>query len=415
MLRAFFYESRRVAVIVRVMRTLTAVLALLLFSNCLAVAQDWGTPVWQDEFNQAAGSQLDPAKWTFDIGDPKVNHEVEIYCPGYPASHDQLLPRSEGAWKEISVCDGHDGNVSFDGEHLVLRAVRHGEFWTSGRIKTQGRRTFEYGRIEARMKLPFGAGIWPAFWALGDDIPSVSWPGSGEMDIMENVPEHGGLGPSRIRSTVHGPGYSGDYGPHNDVEFPSGQRVDNGYHTYGAIWSPFLIQFYLDDPNNVFFVMTPRQLPAGKAWVYNHPFFLILNLAIGSSKSWSGAFDSTTPNPAEVRVDYVRVYEAVPVEAPKFELPAAVSVKSGGSTDAAVRVTAKPGSGRMYVECLSISSGVHCEANPYVLDFTNSGEKTVVAHITTEATPIEKGSVKLTVFPVSEEHASVDLPLTISR
>ena len=103
------------------------------------------------------------------------------------------------------MCDPKDGNVSFDGQHLILRAVRRDDVWTSGRIKTLGHQSFQYGRIEASMKLPFGAGIWPAFWALGDNIMKVGWPASGEIDIMENVPEIGGLGPSRVRSTVHGP------------------------------------------------------------------------------------------------------------------------------------------------------------------------------------------------------------------
>jgi hypothetical protein len=176
-----------------------------------------------------------------------------------------------------------------------------------------------------------------------------------------------------------------------------------------------MIQFYLDDPSHIFFVMTPRQLPAGKAWVYNHPFFLILNLAVGSSKSWSGAFDQTTPNPADVLVDYVRVYQAAPVEAPNFELPPAVRAKSGESTDAAVKIIGKPGSGRMYVECLSLDPGVHCDANPYVVDFSSSGEATVTAHVTAQPTPIEKASVTLNVYPVSGERASVRLPLTITH
>jgi beta-glucanase (GH16 family) len=282
-------------------------------------AQNWGTPVWQDEFHQPPDSRLDPAKWSFDIGDLHVNREVEIYCPGFPSEHDQSKPRFEAGWQEINICDQKDGNVSFEGEHLVLRATERHGVWTSGRIKTEGHQAFQYGRIEARIKMPVGPGLWPAFWALGEGITKVGWPASGEIDFMENVPEVGGLGPARIRSTLHGPAYSGDYGIRNDFEFPSGGRVDTEFHTYGAIWSPYMIQFYVDDPANIFFTATPHQLPVGKAWVYNQPFFLILNLAVGSAESWPKATTPTTPNPADMLVDYVRVYKAAAIPGPKIE------------------------------------------------------------------------------------------------
>ena len=99
-----------------------------------------------------------------------MNPEVEIYCPGFPSERDQSSPRFDSAWQEIQACNREDGNVSFDGENLVLRATQHRGVWTSGRIKTQGHQTFEYGRIEARIQMPVGPGLWPAFWALGDSI-----------------------------------------------------------------------------------------------------------------------------------------------------------------------------------------------------------------------------------------------------
>ncbi|WP_049761971.1 glycoside hydrolase family 16 protein [Candidatus Korobacter versatilis] len=383
------------------MRSLLRVLAILLFCLPSAFAQDWGSPVWQDEFNQAAGSPLDPQKWVFDLGDLKVNHEVEIYCPGFPSQKDQLTARRAEALKEIEVCDPKDGNVSFDGEHLILRAVKHSGVWTSGRIKTQGKQTFQYGRIEARMKLPFGAGIWPAFWGLGENITKVGWPASGEIDIMEDVPEIGGLGPTRIRSTVHGPGYSGEYGVRNDIEFPKGERVDNGFHTYGVIWSPNMMQFYLDDPKNVFFVMTPRELVPGKEWVYNAPFFLIANLAIGSEKSWSGATNESTPNPADMLIDYVRVYKAAKVEGPKIERAAA-----GSGLDLPIKLSAKAGSGRMYLECLSVAPGVSCATEPHVVDFSSGSSASAILRVTAQKTPVKEADIVLKIYTVSGEETS---------
>jgi beta-glucanase (GH16 family) len=388
-----------------------SLLAILLGLATLSSAQDWGTPIWADEFNAPAGSRLDPAKWNFDIGNLQVNQEVEIYCPGFPSDPGQSKPRFAAAWQEISACDPKDGNVSLDGEHLVLRAVQHKHVWTSGRIKTEGLQTFQYGRIEARIKLPFGAGVWPAFWALGDDISQRGWPGSGEMDFMENVPELGGLGPSRIRSTIHGPGYSGDYGVRNDIAFSHDARVDTAFHTYGAIWSPYLIQFYVDDPKNIFFVVTPHELPAGKEWVYNHPFFLILNLAVGSAKSWSGASDASTPNPAEMLVDYVRVYKAPPIPGPKIEA-APVTLRNGDSAQVRIRLTAHPGSGRMYLDCSTIAPGLTCSLQPYVADFTAKGEATAALNLVTQKSPIDQADVKVTAYTLSGNQSSSTIHVT---
>jgi beta-glucanase (GH16 family) len=390
-----------------ILRTFTLI-AILLCCAASGHSQSWGTPVWQDEFNLPPGTRLDPAKWSFEIGDLKVNHEVEIYCPGFPSDHDQSKPRFEAGWQEISVCNEKDGNISFDGEHLVLRATQHNGVWTSGRIKTADHQSFQYGRIEARIKLPFGAGIW----ALGDSIVKVGWPASGEIDFMESVPEIGGLGPERIRSTIHGPGYSGDYGVRNDIEFPRGGRVDNAFHVYGAILSPYMIQFYVDDLTHIFFTTTPHELPVGKAWVYNQPFFLILNLAIGSDKSWPRATDSTTPNPAEMLVDYVRVYRASAIPGPKIEAEP-VTMRSGASTQARVKLTAARGSGKVYLDCSTIASGLTCSMNPYVVDFTSTGETTAVLNLVTQRGPSEKADVKVTAYTLSGEENSGNVHIDI--
>jgi beta-glucanase (GH16 family) len=389
------------------MPTLRTLVLIAIFVACSmsSLAQNWGTPVWQDEFHQPPDSRLDPAKWNFDIGDLRVNREVEIYCPGFPSEHDQSKPRFEAGWQEISVCDQKDGNVSFDGEHLVLRATEHHGVWTSGRIKTEGHQAFQYGRIEARIKMPAGPGLWPAFWALGDGIAKIGWPASGEIDFMENVPVVGGLGPARIRSTLHGPAYSGDYGIRNDFEFPHGGRVDTGFHTYGAIWSPYMIQFYVDDPANIFFTATPHQLPVGKAWVYNQPFFLILNLAVGSAGSWPKATAPNTPNPADMLVDYVRVYKAAAIPGPKIEA-ATATIASDDSTQVPVTLTAAPGSGKMYLDCSTIASGLTCSLSPYIVDFTAAASATATLNLVTQKGPPETADVKITAYTLSGDESS---------
>ena len=250
--------------------------------------------VWSDEFNGAANTPPDPTHWAYDdIHAGSSNHELEIYCgqPGAAQSGD---------------CANYLQNAHLDGNgNLVITAVKMPDGqWTSGRLLTQGKFTFTYGRAEARIKLPFGAGIWPAFWMLGDNISSVGWPACGEADMMENVPQ---LGPSTIRSSLHGSGYSGGNSLHGDFNFPTGQRTDTDYHVYGILWSPNSVQYYVDDSTHPFVTLTPANLPSGATWAFNnHPFFLLLNLAIGGD--WPGPPDATTPNAVPMYIDYVRVY-----------------------------------------------------------------------------------------------------------
>src|SRR5262249_20847804 len=195
-----------------------------------------------------------------------------------------------------------DGNGN-----LVIQARNSGGTWTAGRMKTQGVAEFQYGRIEARMKLPVGAGLWPAFWMLGTNITSVGWPQSGEQDIMEWVQSYG---PSVTSSTIHGPGYSGGAGVGARFTFPNGGRVDDGaYHIYGLIWHQNQIQFYRDYFNLPFFPVTPSTPGVNGQWVFNAPFFILMNLAIGGG-GFPGFTNSSTPNPATMLVDYVRVYRA---------------------------------------------------------------------------------------------------------
>ncbi|NOK33220.1 glycoside hydrolase family 16 protein [Corallococcus exercitus] len=236
--------------------------------------------VWQDEFDGPAGTLPSKERWVADVGgDGWGNGQFE-----YDTA------RAE--------------NASLDGEgHLAITARKErygGNDYTSARLTTKNRYTQTYGRIEARIHLPTGRGIWPAFWMLGADVDSVGWPECGEIDIME----YRGQIPSIVRGSLHGPGYSGgaNIGREHAV---SGAPLSADFHVYAVEWEPERIRFILDD--TVFFEATPKNLPAGKKWVYDHPHFLILNVAVGGS--FVGPPDSSTVFPQTMKVDYVRVYE----------------------------------------------------------------------------------------------------------
>ena len=244
-----------------------------------------GAPLWQDEFNQPSGTGPDPAKWSYDVGNNGWgNAELENYTDTRANSF---------------VVDDPEAT---DGKALVIRAVRGPDgSYTSARLKTQGKYAAIYGRIEARMKLPHGQGIWPAFWMLGESIPDVKWPTCGEIDIME-VPGHE---PGKLHGTLHGPGYSGKHGINKSTLLPADATFADAYHLFAVNWSPGKIEWLLD--GRVFHTCTPATLPAGSKWVFdNAPFFLLINLAVGGH--WPGYPDATTRFPQEMRIDYVRVY-----------------------------------------------------------------------------------------------------------
>ena len=265
---------------------------LLLLASAKTNAQQWHL-VWSDEFNGPAHAAPDPASWTHETGAGGWgNNELQTYC----AVSSNLAP-----------CSAKHPNTYLNGHgQLVIEAIHTQDAWTSGRIITKGRHSFQYGRIEARMKLPAANGYWPAFWMLGSDIDTVPWPRSGEQDIMEWVQKYS---PSTTSSTIHGPGYSGAHSIGKQFQFPDSGRIDKGFHTYGVIWSENKLQFYRDHPDSPFFTLTPADLPPGADWVYNKPFFLLLNFAIGTG-GFAGPTDKNTPHHGKVLVDYVRVYQA---------------------------------------------------------------------------------------------------------
>jgi beta-glucanase (GH16 family) len=242
--------------------------------------------IWSDEFNGPDGSAPDPAKWVYDLGGSGWgNDELESYTDRRNNSfidHGNLVIRAR---KEHYT--GADGKTR--------------EF-TSARLKTLGKFSRTYGRFEARIKIPRGLGMWPAFWMLGDNFGKDSWPECGEIDIMENV----GQEPSIIHGSIHGPG-----SPGGDFEapyaLPAGKMFADQFYVFALEWEPDTIRFYVDD--HLYATRTRADLKAGQKWVFDRPFFLLLNVAVGGT--WPGPPDNATVFPQDMLVDYVRVYERI--------------------------------------------------------------------------------------------------------
>ena len=229
--------------------------------------------VWSDEFDGAA---LDRSKWTpVTGGHGWGNRELQFYTA-----------RPE--------------NVRVGGGMLTIEARKEryqGREYTSARLKTAGLKETRYGRYEARIKIPKGQGIWPAFWMLGADIDSAGWPKSGEIDIMEII----GREPGNAYGTLHGPGYSGEHG-FSKASALEGAQYGDDFHVFAVEWEPGQIRWYRDGIH--YHTATPG-LVKGE-WVFDHPFFVLLNLAVGGA--WPGNPDATTEFPRQMLVDYVRVY-----------------------------------------------------------------------------------------------------------
>jgi beta-glucanase (GH16 family) len=267
----------------RFIRTSVAVLCA-----CVSIASCEDSPTdankwtlqWQDEFDGAAGSIASAANWKFDVGTDWGNAQLEYDTD-----------RAE--------------NASLDGAgNLVITAKREayrGSAYTSARITTQGKQSFKYGKFEARMKLPSGRGLWPAFWLLGANLPTVGWPAAGEIDIME----YRGQEPSTVIGTIHGPGYSGGAAVSKSKTLVA-TRLDNSFHIYTVEWSADRIDFFID--GTLYHAITKDKVPG--PWVFDKPMFIILNVAVGGA--FVGPPDVFTPLPQTMVVDWVRVYSLTP-------------------------------------------------------------------------------------------------------
>jgi beta-glucanase (GH16 family) len=243
------------------------------------------TLAWSDEFSSANGSAPDATKWTYDLGG--------------------------GGWgnQELESYTARTQNVQIQNGNLVITALQENytgsdgiaRNYTSARLKTQNLFTQAYGRFEARIKIPKGQGIWPAFWMLGNDISQNGWPKCGEIDIMENI----GREPGIVHGSLHGPSsvaHTSD--STSTVSLPPGKSYSDDFHTYAVEWEPGTVRFYVDSDNYATF--TQAQWPGGGQWVFDHPFYMIMNVAVGGV--WPGSPDASTQFPQQMLVDYVRVY-----------------------------------------------------------------------------------------------------------
>ncbi|MBC8100770.1 MAG: family 16 glycosylhydrolase, partial [Armatimonadetes bacterium] len=249
-------------------------------------AADWEL-VWEDDFDGNAGAPINSEFWTAEIGGwGWGNNELEYHSDRVEnvaldgSGHLAIVAREENP----ADYDCHYGRCTH----------------TSARVVTKGKVEFTYGRVEARIQIPRGQGIWPAFWMLGGNIDQAGWPASGEIDILENV----GFEPRTVHGTLHGPGYSGANGIGGSYTIDTDFADD--FHIYAVEWEADQIRWYVDGV--LFNTLTPDDVKG--RWVYDHDFFIILNIAVGGY--WPGNPDETTQFPQTMLVDYVRTYRLLP-------------------------------------------------------------------------------------------------------
>jgi beta-glucanase (GH16 family) len=282
---------------------------VVLAGGIRSATADWQL-VWSDEFD---GTNVDTTKWAFDLGD--------------------------GGWgnSELEYYTSRTNNARIEDGQLVIEARQEsysGSSYTSARLLTKGKWSWTYGRIEARIKIPRGQGLWPAFWMLGANIGTAGWPTCGEIDIMENI----GREPTIVHGTAHGPGYSGGNGIGGPYSLPGGAAFADDFHIYAVEWTTNQIKWFVD--GHQYFMVAPANLPNGTTWVFTQPQFVLLNVAVGGS--WPGNPDGTTTFPQRMTVDYVRVYDYVPAVVPP---------------DAPTGLTVSPGNAKVYLNWDASTSG----------------------------------------------------------
>jgi len=264
---------------------LSFVLFAAVFSGCEVDnfqkldSRNW-TLTWSDEFTGQKNQAPDPQKWALDLG------------------------QGQEGWGngEFQTYTNRPENIGLDGNgNLVITALNipfGGANFSSARIKTQGLFAQKYGRFEARIKTPYGPGIWPAFWMMGENITQVGWPQCGEIDILELR----GQTPNSIIGTLHGPGYSGGNPVNRFYSLVNG-RFDTDFYVYSVEWSEDKVDFFVND--YLYGRITKEDVPG--EWVYTQPFFMIMNVAVGGN--FVGFPTMETPFPQSMTVDYVRVYQ----------------------------------------------------------------------------------------------------------
>ena len=321
---------------------------------------DWQL-AWSDEFNQADGSSPASTNWNYDLGG--------------------------GGWGngELENYTARTNNARIVGGQLVIEAKAEsygGNSYTSARLLTKGKWSWTYGRMEARIKIPRGQGIWPAFWMLGTNIDSVNWPTCGEIDIMENIGKTSDQGTTH--GTIHGPGYSGGGGLSGTFTLPGGAALADGFHVFAVEWTTNQIQWFVD--TNLYFTVTPASLN-GNTWVFTQPQYLLLNVAVGGG--WPGYPDGTTIFPQQMLVEYVRVYKYVP------PIPSAPTVPTG--------FTASAGSTKVYLNWNAVANATGYN----VKRATSSGGAytTVVSLATNDFTDINLANCSSYFYVVSATNA----------
>ncbi|MAB84988.1 MAG: hypothetical protein CL856_03895 [Cryomorphaceae bacterium] len=235
--------------------------------------------VWSDEFNQTS---LDMNSWNYETGGYWFNNEIQYYRGG-------------------------TANTALQNGKLVITAKKEtyqNREHTSARLTTEGKVEYKYGRIDVRAKLPKGQGIWPAIWMLGDDMSSVGWPACGELDMMELL----GHEPHKIHGSInYGPqGNSWAHTKTTSYSLPVSEGdFSDKYHVFSVLWEENSIKYYVDD--NLYATYNPNNIAGGQAWRFNHPFFFILNIAVGGD--WPGNPDPTTIFPQQMLIDYIRIFQ----------------------------------------------------------------------------------------------------------
>jgi beta-glucanase (GH16 family) len=265
-----------------------------------AALSGW-TLTWADEFNTADGTQPDPSKWSYDLGDG-----TSVGAPGWGNA-------------ELEYYTNKPANVVIQGGNLVIAAMTNTDTsltcngkacgYTSGRIHTQGKFSQAYGRIEARIKIPSGSGVWPAFWMMGDKFTQNNWPQYGEIDVMENA----GSSPSEVRASIHGPGGTAKYtdeGITAPYDLAGGAKVSDDFHVFAVEWDVDTISGFFDGTK--YFTATAANVVAvgsGATWPFNDdPNFILLNFAVDSG-NFGDPPNAQTKWPQQMLVDYVRVYK----------------------------------------------------------------------------------------------------------